>query len=1053
MLYKSKQSALPLIIYEELSEAFSLKYSRPMPIVPTLLIMRFGVRFYLRAALCFLVPSCIVYIQPAFGDISFSRPAGPSETIGHCEEYFSYEWGYPLDMRDQAHGFLQYIPNNEVRDIDGLSYTTAGTVRMTSTAGSPLVTMVSPLPFDSTNNINAAVPTGSRYGELHPIDTSKYRYFSIRMYSSADSYGRLIWGMHNGREALTSFPTKAGWHTYELDLTAVTIQPLAGSSLNWTADSWQSLSFLPAHFAGVTVEIDSVQLTSSERCGELPITFDASSTSAENYVVAIDTDTDPFNGVLQHTSGAASGATTAWLSPTAGDLNTKRLLPGDYKVYGFTSGDWASTILLDPWDFNANSDIISWQTSGLTNVRFEGGKLLATTTNSDPSIGIQLKDRSIDLSRFNKLSVGIKHTFPVGHTSTGIEVFYLGSAGYQQRLVTNSASGEQVYSIDLNTAHTPVTSLRLDPATSAPGTQIEIDFISLTSNGSSTLPSSTMTEAPGLLRIFNPSLEILQPDIRGGRDFAQNVLGNAWNMNDKDEIQIFNSIHYAEIHPRSTLIDTSGQARSGDLLKMLNVGGGNGDPQIGFLNRVNSSRRFDPREYVNVCFRGWNSTEPNGFNSVARIIWRDSSILDDRIAYKDGDDIIIRRDSNDYCLDMRQQMFARTDPPTAAGGANPWISIGERGSTVDTLRIDMNEDPTRDYASVLDYATLRTDHEAATRYAVVVKAPLTMSVTLFAVPVAGGGEISIGTLGAGRETNVFQWDVSSVPEGSYRVRAQIELHGNILSRTSPGRIIVRRDRAQDSQSPVMYCHRPGDGYVATDQLEIAGYALDETRLATLEVTIDGILTHSFLPTLFSRDAQQAFGHLAEANNPGFQDFVNVSNLSLGSHQARITAYDTAGNQTACQFNFTRSTTGGTSPLVYPPNNEAPFSIPAVTIPAPVPRVSVTVKNSLVTFKVTNSVGCPTVQLILGRTAALGGAVTLFTKTGAATLTGTVNNVSKPISDRRRGEDGMFYARARCSLGPLSSTIRVNLNGLKTRKKDTKATIVRYLRSRISVQNR
>ncbi len=88
-------------------------------------------------------------------------------------------------------------------------------------------------------------------------------------------------------------------------------------------------------------------------------------------------------------------------------------------------------------------------------------------------------------------------------------------------------------------------------------------------------------------------------------------------------------------------------------------------------------------------------------------------------------------------------------------------------------------------------------------------------------------------------TNVKKWDTSAVPDGTYYVYGIASSSGDTVIRYSEGRVRVDHSLTQDTTAPILNCERPYSDYEFDTSLELAGYALDETRLATLEAFIDG----------------------------------------------------------------------------------------------------------------------------------------------------------------------------------------------------------------------
>jgi len=146
----------------------------------------------------------------------------------------------------------------------------------------------------------------------------------------------------------------------------------------------------------------------------------------------------------------------------------------------------------------------------------------------------------------------------------------------------------------------------------------------------------------------------------------------------------------------------------------------------------------------------------------------------------------------------------------------------------------MSESIEAGHFSVIDALTIRADHEANTAYSIVVAAPLTDAVALYynTTKTASGG-ILITTLAAGRNSNVYIWDTTAIANGTYYVYGVVSRLSDSLARVAPGRLIINHALAQETTAPILECERPGASSTFDTYLEVAGYAFDETRLASL----------------------------------------------------------------------------------------------------------------------------------------------------------------------------------------------------------------------------
>ena len=113
----------------------------------------------------------------------------------------------------------------------------------------------------------------------------------------------------------------------------------------------------------------------------------------------------------------------------------------------------------------------------------------------------------------------------------------------------------------------------------------------------------------------------------------------------------------------------------------------------------------------------------------------------------------------------------------------------------------------------------------------------------------------------------------------------------------------------DSTAPEAGLYAPstaGTGRYNTS-LDLAGYAVDNIRVATVEVFIDGVLTTSFLPNMYDVDAKANFPNHPSSSSSGFQKAIDISSLAAGAHTLIMDVYDTHNNKTRITSNFTKAT--------------------------------------------------------------------------------------------------------------------------------------------------
>jgi len=519
-------------------------------------------------------------------------------------------------------------------------------VSTTSTGASPMLGFLQNTSMDLERNIKGAIPVGTRYGQARPIDTSKYRYFVVRMHADRDSVAQILWSETIHRFAITAFPVYAGWHVYSVDLNNVTIASSGGSNVGWTQGAWEGFDFFPANAAAVSVQVDWVKLASTN-CATQPLSYSATTVGANNrFSLVVDNDLDPTNGVISRENLPTAGAGTS-------SIATRLLYPGSYRVYGLQSGDWSTLESGTPFDMSSSSQIVSNLTSGIANPTFSNGQFSGTTTSNDPSFYLKMPEgKTLPAATYGKISIGVTYS-----AANSLDVWFLPVGGSFQMVRATTSAGSQVLNITPPASWTgDISAIRIDPTNDANGIGItfSIDFISFQSSSFvSSVATPAVQAATGRLLVPDLALDMVQPDERGGRDYAQTVLGNAWLMDSTADIASVSIVLLAEMLPFSGLVDAQGNSQEGDFFRAYTITG-NDDPSYPNINLI-TANRINTNTFVNACFKGWNSTEIfNSFNSVARFIWHDAGTGDGNVSgFRDGDDVIMRRDNYEYCLDLK----------------------------------------------------------------------------------------------------------------------------------------------------------------------------------------------------------------------------------------------------------------------------------------------------------------------------------------------------------------------------------------------------------------
>jgi hypothetical protein len=237
-------------------------------------------------------------------------------------------------------------------------------------------------------SIIGSAPLG-KIGTNHPIDANFYRVLAIHMNVSAPAQVRLLWfrdSIYDGTTTYSgTFAVSPGWRIY---LVSVPGLGLGAGSVNWSGliKSLQ-LAILPPGGAPVTWQIDWVRLVNPDSAVCRQVTWSGLGSSVDLYI-----DPDTANngneslledGVVNNTASGGCAVAGSGYNFQAGGL-----APGNYHVLARTAGsgsggvrtamftvnaiptltltapseegsadDFATTVLGNPWDMNALSDV------------------------------------------------------------------------------------------------------------------------------------------------------------------------------------------------------------------------------------------------------------------------------------------------------------------------------------------------------------------------------------------------------------------------------------------------------------------------------------------------------------------------------------------------------------------------------------------------------------------------------------------------------------------------------------------------------------------------
>lgn len=346
-----------------------------------------------------------------------------------------------------------------------------------------------------------------------------------------------------------------------------------------------------------------------------------------------------------------------------------------------TSGDYATDVLGDPWDFSNDDDIPPMPLIGSENgvgiSRDPSGTLtVATVANTTIKLirtwGLELpwgRDgllRPADASRYTKLSYSM--CMP---QRRGMGVHFWTETGAEGLLAIYPEAGCKNYTVDLlDRANYPFPGLQANWA----GKIVRLEFLA----GGAYVPGNPVVNVTlDWVRLHRadasptpptglPIPRLLTPNQEGGADYATTA-GNAWDYSGPEDV-----------------------VSSGDLANMRYV-----DGDLHATSVRNDSfvelplpQAFNPDRYhratVDVCYdgaMGFANVPGGGMN--ARFAW----IPVDAPAWSETQDIIIYPGCNRMTVDLA------TTPPVAVNDENTLYKLGWRGQLMERMRFDLNEDP------------------------------------------------------------------------------------------------------------------------------------------------------------------------------------------------------------------------------------------------------------------------------------------------------------------------------------------------------------------------
>ncbi|HEY7628715.1 MAG TPA: hypothetical protein VH761_16710, partial [Ilumatobacteraceae bacterium] len=556
-----------------------------------------------------------------------------------------------------------------------------------------------------------------------------------------------------------------------------------------------------------------------------------------------------------------------------------------------TSGDYATDVLGDPWDFSEQGDVppymtlgteasnaISWGANGYLNLDGRGGSVVKLVRNWGATLpwGHDGLLHPVDANTYTKLSLQA-----IFSTPRQVGVRYWNEAGQigEAFLPINQGAHAGDGTYEINLAGAPLWSgkiVRLDlllgfnPSGGSDTFTMNLDWVRLHRADTPTTPPPSA-----------PTVQVTGPSDEGGADYAT-VAGNPWDFAAGDDMTATNHIINASFDGNAF----NGVTHGNDSWVML--------PLRAPLN-TDRYHRFT----ADVCYGGGFSLEDSvGGGMNARVIWFDEGGQ----AWVDSQDIVIEPGCNRMTFDMV------TDPAIAVNDESTAHKAGWRGVSIGAIRFDLNEDRGDRAFSLRDIRLADDAAFSSGTYPITFNSTTGGSADIFVTtdPNSWSGT-KVGTIGVSPGANTFNWDGSGLPNGTYWVNVVVHNGNNVGSGKSTGPVRIERP-----VGAVASCYVPlnparlldtrtgqgGNNAALTTQkfteLMVAGYGgvpPTGATAAVLNVTVDKPSAQGYITAWPSGEDQPLVSNLNFV--PG-QTVPNLVTVKIGAN-GRVNLLNSQGN--------------------------------------------------------------------------------------------------------------------------------------------------------------
>lgn len=337
-----------------------------------------------------------------------------------------------------------------------------------------------------------------------------------------------------------------------------------------------------------------------------------------------------------------------------------------------------------------------------------------------------------------------------------------------------------------------------------------------------------------------PRVTVLDPDERGGEDFATTVLGNAWDMEQPNDVPSVGNLAALEQHRntdgshglRGVNVLSSNSSVTGDPQVYLLTGPGYGTPVGGPNNATPiATARYRYLTFTMQLHHPFDTQLVGG--SMARIAWGSHSHFSADTS-SGTKDLLIFPGRRTYSIDLASLSAANggleTCPPGSPCTVTPWSARSVR-----FLRFDPHEFGFNQVWFDLDNVTLAAPDEVALGSAFPIRWSLVdqdVAGSAYVVELfydtdqqLSNGAAHIATVNAAPGNGQYNWTPTGVPPGEYYVHLRVTEYRpgvqQVRLRTSSG---VLRVFSQAAANPVVVIRAPQSGQTAFAGFNLQGCA-------------------------------------------------------------------------------------------------------------------------------------------------------------------------------------------------------------------------------------